>query len=96
MIPILRWPRAARHQNLSSRRTIEHSNSRIIIQTYDPTFNQPLTSTDPLGQVTSYAYDATGNLTTLTDPLGHSTTFTYNAFGQPVTATDALGNTSTF
>ncbi len=52
--------------------------------------------TDALGQVTAFAYDPQGNLTTITDPLGSRTALGCNSFGQPVSMTDALGNTTRF
>jgi len=49
-----------------------------------------LGKTDPLGNATSYTYDAFNNLTSMTDPLGNTTTHTYN--GTLLTSsTDALG-----
>ncbi|MGH2459982.1 MAG: RHS repeat-associated core domain-containing protein, partial [Chloroflexota bacterium] len=64
--------------------------------TYDPTFNQLTSITDPLNHTTSFGYDSAGNLTTVTDPLSHQTTLTYNAAGEPLTTTDPLGHTIQF
>ena len=35
--------------------------------------------TDPLGNVTSYTYDAVGNVISITDPLGRATRYQYDA-----------------
>jgi YD repeat-containing protein len=48
--------------------------------------NQGLTS-----PVTSYAYDAKGNLTATTDPLGYTTRTQYDGLDRPTVVTDALG-----
>jgi RHS repeat-associated protein len=61
--------------------------------TYEPTFNQIETITDPLNHVTRTSYDAQGNATSVTDALNHQTTFTYNAAGQVLTVTDPLQHT---
>ncbi|MFG6489622.1 DUF6531 domain-containing protein [Roseateles sp. BYS78W] len=62
-------------------------------------FGQMLTSTDPLGRVTSYAYYAStsssatqGDLQSITNAVGQITTFNqYNAAGQVLQSTDANG-----
>ena len=64
--------------------------------TYESTYNQLASVTDPLSHTTSYGHDPSGNLTTITDPLIHQTTFTYNSQGQVASATDSLGNTKKF
>ena len=54
--------------------------------------------TDPLGNLTTFEYDASGNLIAITDPEQNllppsdrlKTRFTYNSFGQPETTTDPL------
>jgi YD repeat-containing protein len=53
-----------------------------------------LTVTDPLGRVTSYAYDALYRPTTLTDPLLQVTTYTTDLLGHVLTASDAAGHVS--
>ena len=51
------------------------------------------TTTDPLGRVTCYSYDANGNVTSITDPLGNVRTFTYEpTFKRGTSITDPLGN----
>ena len=50
------------------------------------------TTTDGLGNVTTYAYDAAGEPTSVTDPLGHTTTTVYDAAGQVTETINALGN----
>jgi YD repeat-containing protein len=61
-------------------------------------------STDPLGNLTTYEYDAQGNLTAITDPEQNvqapaerlKTRITCNAYGQVLTVTDPLDHTTTF
>jgi len=50
--------------------------------------------TDPLYNVTSYQYDAVGNITKVTDGDGgnHYSTYTYNLLSQLVSSSDPLGN----
>ena len=55
--------------------------------TYTTTFNQVATETDEFGNVTSYTYDANGNLTKLTDPDSFDWTFTYDTNGRVTTST---------
>ncbi len=64
--------------------------------TYESTFNQVASVTDPLNHTTTFAYDAEGNPTTVTNALGQPTTLTYNAAGQPITVTDPLSHTTQF
>ena len=49
------------------------------------------TVTDPLGNVTTSAYDAARNVTARTDPLGHATRTVYDALNRPSQLTDAGG-----
>jgi RHS repeat-associated protein len=50
---------------------------------------------DPLGNRTSYAYDANDNVTTLTTPIG-TTTYVYDADKELADQTDANGRRTTF
>lgn len=61
-----------------------------------PSFAQPITVTDPLGNTTQFAYDNLGNLLNIVDPIGNVTAMTYNSAGQIVTRMDPLGNTTRF
>ena len=63
---------------------------------YEPVFNNVTKSTDKLGRVTTYSYDARGNLISMTDALNRTTTYTNNQFGQVTSITDPLGHTTRF
>jgi YD repeat-containing protein len=58
-------------------------------------FSEPLTQTDELSNVTSYAYDTNGNLTQIKDALSHITTMTYTSHGFLSTTTDPNSHTTT-
>lgn len=71
--------------------------------TYDPTYNKPTSTTDPLDLVTRTSYDpATGNLLSIVADAGSSPhfnatqRFTYNGHGQVLTATDPLGTVTQY
>ncbi|HXE91368.1 MAG TPA: RHS repeat-associated core domain-containing protein [Terriglobales bacterium] len=64
---------------------------------YDGSGNRT-SSTDALGRVTSFTYDAWGNVLSKSQVVNGQTltwSYTYNGFGQVLTATDPLGNTTT-
>jgi RHS repeat-associated protein len=63
--------------------------------TYDPSFSQVTSVTDPLGHRTNVTIDGYGNATARTDPLGNTTTATYNSHGQITGITDPLGTSKT-
>lgn len=64
-------------------------------------FGEPLTVTDPLGNTTTNAYDANGNLTSVTSPAPDATTpasvthFAYDLKGELTQITDPLGHITT-
>ncbi len=62
-------------------------------------YSNTLSSTDDLGNTTSYTYDSNNNLASVSKPLNPtataSTSYTYNSFGEVLTSTDPLGNTTT-
>ena len=64
-----------------------HPNNAVEHWTYHATLPIPLTHTSPLNHVTTYSYDAKGNLLSVSDPLSHVTGFTYNTRGQVLTQT---------
>lgn len=67
----------------------------VTTAVFHPTWSKPLTTTDGLGQVTTYTYDPLGNLLQRIEPVvdgaAPTTTWTYNARGQVETITDQTG-----
>lgn len=62
----------------------------VTTNTHDGTL---LTSTtNALGDTTTYTYTAEGYLESTTDPLGHTTTNGYDEYGQRISVIDAEGN----
>ena len=63
-------------------------------------YNRLKTATDPLGRVTTYFYDANGNLERVEQPMvggqTPATVYTYNASGQMLTKTDPEGAVTRF
>jgi len=72
------------------------SNAVTTTMSYDSTFSNPLTITDPLNNTTSINYDIFGNATAVIDPLGHQSRFGYNSIGLLTSSADALQNTTQF
>ena len=66
-------------------------NGAVTSNTYDPTFNLLTSITDPRGNATTFARDATGNVIQTTSDLGHITTRVYNAQGLVTRMTDPNG-----
>ncbi|MYR56501.1 RHS repeat protein, partial [Streptomyces sp. SID625] len=58
-------------------------------------FDEPLTVTDPAGNVWTYTFDARGQQTDVDDPDKGKSHTAYDELGNPVTATDARGITLT-
>ncbi|WP_418961257.1 IPT/TIG domain-containing protein [Streptomyces tritici] len=63
---------------------------------FDGPFDQPTKITDPLGNVTSLAYDAAGNLDTVTDPEGRVTRYDFEPDGQVKSITAPDGAVTTY
>jgi RHS repeat-associated protein len=61
---------------------------------YDTNLNLMLSSTDPLGHTSTFAYDQYGELTNSTDADGNPTTNTYDSHGNLTGTSDALGDTT--
>jgi RHS repeat-associated protein len=70
-----------------------------VSNTIDPNTGLLTASTDELGHVTSYTYDANNDVASVSQPLDSNntvtTSYTYNSFGEPLTVTDPLGNVTT-
>jgi RHS repeat-associated protein len=71
-------------------------NDIVTTFTYESSFNFVKTITDPRGNVTTYDYDAKGNIIKITYPTVGAvipkSNFTYNVYGQVETVTDPNGN----
>ena len=65
------------------------------VLTYNAT-DQILTATDPLGNVTTNAYDDAGNLTSVTDPNTHATAYGYDAANNLTSVTDAANKVTAY
>ena len=64
----------------------------VTTYTYDPTFSQVTSITQPGGRVTQNVYDANGNLVKSTDAMGDVTTMTRDAHGELTSVTKPRGN----
>lgn len=64
--------------------------------TYEETFNQVTSITDPFNGTTLFDYSATGNLTRVTTPLNRIVNMGYNNRGLMTSLTDPLGTLTTF
>jgi len=62
---------------------------------YDPVTLAITAESDPLGNVTTFTVDTSGNVLTQTDPLGRVTTNTWNSCNEPLTTEDGNGVTTT-
>jgi len=75
-------------------------NDIITNFTYEPTYNQVKTITDPEGNITTYDYYPNGNLKKITyptlGPITPETNFTYTSHGQVETVTDPNGITTKY
>ena len=69
---------------------------------YDPFFNKPTSITDPLGLVSTLAYEGGGNLVKIVADAGAAPhlnatkSYPYNGIGQLVSVTDPVGINSVF
>ena len=72
--------------------TVDRPRGNVTTMTYDPTFSQVTSITQPGGRVTQYDYDANGNLLTQTDALDNVTTMTYDGHGLMLSVTRPRGN----
>jgi len=64
--------------------------------TYEPTFNQVTSITDPKGSRTTISLDAQGNPTQIIDALNNATTLAHDSRGLLTAVTDAMGSITTF
>jgi RHS repeat-associated protein len=61
-----------------------------MTMTYEPTFNQLASITDPLDHTIHYDFDPSDNSVVVRDALDHQTKFTFNSKGQLTSRTDPL------
>jgi YD repeat-containing protein len=73
---------------LSVTRLADTPDAVTTTYTYEPTFNQVATITDPLNHVTTFGHDTKGTLTSVTNHLNQTTTIVPNTVGQPSSITD--------
>lgn len=59
--------------------------------TYDPVTLGVTSVSDPLGHVSTYAYDDHGNKISASDPLGHTTSYAYDGAGHLLESVDPSG-----
>jgi RHS repeat-associated protein len=64
--------------------------------TYEQTHSKVASITDPLGNVSRFAYDARGNLTTTTDATTNVTSYLYDSNGLITQVIDALQQTTKY
>jgi RHS repeat-associated protein len=81
--------------------SITDPRSKVSTFTYDASTGDQLSGTTPLGDKTTYAYNAAGQRLTMVTPAGnvvggnpadYTTTYVPNAFGQVASITDPLGH----
>jgi len=70
---------------------ITYPDGASVSTTYDPVFANPLTCIDEAGVLSTYEYDARGNLIKMTEAKGTAderiATFTYDQYGQQLSVT---------
>ncbi|MBZ0160622.1 MAG: DUF6531 domain-containing protein [bacterium] len=89
-------PTTHRFNGAGLRTAISDALGQTTLFEYEPLSNLLTATTDPLGRVTRFTYDA-GNVTSITDPQGHVRTFTYEpTFNRLTRLTDPMGNVTTF
>lgn len=88
-VPALRQMTTTRQAAASPNAT----NDRASVDTYDRKL-RVIRHKDPMGFVTGYEYDDSGNLTAATDAKGNRTEMTYDSRANVLTATDPVGRTT--
>jgi YD repeat-containing protein len=76
--------------------TITDDNGGVWTYKYDSHHGYMTEMIDPLGNSTTYAYDANQNRILETAPNGSYTSYTYDSAGNRSSVTDALGNLTTY
>ena len=85
------------YNTTTKKTTITDPAGQATVLTYDSgnrltQIDAPAAVSGGSAQVTQFAYDSDGNLTSMTDPLGHVTTYGYDARGNRIWERDNLGN----
>lgn len=81
-------------RNQGSTNDVITPSDAVTTYTYDPVGNR-LTETDPVGNTTSYGYDAVNRLIAATNAAGDVTTTTYDGVGNRISITSPNGNITT-
>jgi RHS repeat-associated protein len=76
--------------------TFTEKDGGVWLFTYDTRMGVLTAKTDPLGNTTTYTYDADGNMLTMIVPDGSVTAYTYDAQGNVLSMTDALSQTTAY
>src|SRR5205823_7707752 len=69
-------------------------NAVTTMFSYEPTYSQLASVTNPLNKSTTFGYGYRDALATVTDPLGHQVFIVSNTRGQPVAIADGAGTTN--
>ncbi len=83
------------NKNVIKTEAISGSNKITATNTYDY-LDRLITSTDAMGNTTTYEYDVLGNLVKVTDPKSKSETSVYDMAGRKISQTDKNGKTTTY
>lgn len=72
--------------------TVSYADGAQRVVVSNLSIGRPTSDRDPLGRITSYAYDASGRLSRVTEPEGNSVSYTYDTRGN-ITQTRTVSKT---